>query len=293
MDSVPINGFTNNIYIPGRGKKMAQAWELFQQKGIITQGVRPVIASSWERSKKADPPAFQKPLSRKELKLRQEKMATILRISRPIMREICRLSGKNYIEFYDADGYSLEGYGNSIFPPVIGFNCSEEALGTNSIGIAFKEDIPIRVEGFEHFAMWLHAYSCVAAPIHAQSGNIIGVISIINPYGELPEWVFQILCLGALMIEKTLLNNGGSEDITEIGNTFEKIVNLVTKESGTNKKNQGLLGNTSEDLHPYTKREDLIGKNSVSFDFKQFIPGKKRVQSSPNLIVKKGKEQRR
>lgn len=291
MDPVSINGFTNNIHIPGRGNKMAEAWDLFQQKGIIAQGVRPVIASSWERSKKADPPAFQKPLSRNELKLRQEKMATILRTARPIMREICRLSGKNYIEFYDADGYSLEGYGNSIFPPVIGFNCSEEALGTNSIGIALKEDMPIRVEGFEHYAMWLHTYSCVAAPIHAQSGNIVGVISIINPYGQLPDWVFQILCLGAQIIEKGLHNNGDSEDITKIKNTFEKIVNLVTKESGANKKNQGPLGNTPEDLHPYTKREDLIGKNNVSFDFTQFISGKKRGETSPNLMAKKGKDQ--
>ncbi len=57
-------------------------------------------------------------------------------------------------------------------------NSSESIIGTNSICLALKHNMPVQVFGMEHYNKLLHNYNCSAAPIHDENKNIIGVINI-------------------------------------------------------------------------------------------------------------------
>ncbi len=58
---------------------------------------------------------------------------------------------------------------------------SETYLGTNAVGMALIDAVPVQVVGAEHFFQDHHRFTTTAAPIHHVSGRIIGVIGIAGP----------------------------------------------------------------------------------------------------------------
>jgi transcriptional regulator of acetoin/glycerol metabolism len=247
-----------------QSENLVKAWKLFVTKGIILEAeIRPIVARSWQRSTGINPQAYEKPLSQRKLETRQAQNSRLISIAQPIIREICMLSGKNYIEIFDKDGYSLGGYGNSIFPPEIGFNCNEKVLGTNAIGTVLIENTPLEIGGYEHYAGWLHSYKCMAAPIHDASGNVIGVLNITNPLGDLPHWISHVMCLGVKLIENQLLYKSEQSAIQYLRNTFTSIIELL-QEGIFLIDDYGKIADTNSislDLPCFFKREALIGKD--------------------------------
>lgn len=60
----------------------------------------------------------------------------------------------------------------------IGSNWSEEAKGTNAIGLALYEKINIITHAEHHFHIKNHFLTCAASPIFSPNGNLIGVVNI-------------------------------------------------------------------------------------------------------------------
>ncbi len=61
---------------------------------------------------------------------------------------------------------------------VIGAYMDEKSIGTNAMGIAISEDMPIQVSATEHFITAYHKWTCSAAIIHDENGNIIGTLNL-------------------------------------------------------------------------------------------------------------------
>jgi PAS domain S-box-containing protein len=54
----------------------------------------------------------------------------------------------------------------------------EENIGTNAMSLVLSESMPVQVSGEEHFINAYHKWTCSAAPIRDDEGNIIGVIDL-------------------------------------------------------------------------------------------------------------------
>lgn len=61
---------------------------------------------------------------------------------------------------------------------VIGAYMSEKNIGTNAMGTAISENQPIQVTAAEHFISAYHRWTCSAAPIHSNNGDIIGTLNL-------------------------------------------------------------------------------------------------------------------
>lgn len=61
---------------------------------------------------------------------------------------------------------------------VPGAYMNEEHIGTNAMGTALAEGIPVQVSGEEHFIKVYHRWTCSAAPIRDDEGRIIGTLNL-------------------------------------------------------------------------------------------------------------------
>lgn len=61
---------------------------------------------------------------------------------------------------------------------VIGAYMDEKSIGTNAMGIAISEDVPIQISATEHFVTAYHKWTCSAAIIHDENANIIGTLNL-------------------------------------------------------------------------------------------------------------------
>ena len=53
-----------------------------------------------------------------------------------------------------------------------------DSVGTNGPGLALEYDRPVQLIGAEHYCADQHNWSCSAAPIHGNDGQVIGVLDL-------------------------------------------------------------------------------------------------------------------
>ena len=54
----------------------------------------------------------------------------------------------------------------------------EKSIGTNAMGTAISENTAVQVTAKEHFISAYHNWTCSAAPIHNENGEIIGSLNL-------------------------------------------------------------------------------------------------------------------
>jgi transcriptional regulator of acetoin/glycerol metabolism len=59
-----------------------------------------------------------------------------------------------------------------------GFDYSEDSIGTNALGTAIVEAVPLFIKGSEHFSDALMVNACAAAPLFAPNGLVVGSIAL-------------------------------------------------------------------------------------------------------------------
>ena len=65
-----------------------------------------------------------------------------------------------------------------------GVDCSERAIGTNSMGTALRERAPVAVTGAEHYCQTNARFVCMAAPLFLPDGRIAGTIDVTGDYDD-------------------------------------------------------------------------------------------------------------
>lgn len=171
-------------------KFMANEWNEFIKTGDISHKVKREIADSWRRCKgyKVNPMSG-KGLDTEKLSIRAitEKNKELMSVAKPIMENIYSIvKGSGFAIFLtDRDGYIIDIIGDKeILEEANNLNFKRGALwcertvGTNAIGTAIYLNKPIQTVGAEHFGLDQHSWTCSAAPIHDDTGNIIGCIDM-------------------------------------------------------------------------------------------------------------------
>ena len=102
-------------------QNLKHLWALFRETGEISPEVRPMIASSWMRSRDFHvdmmKPLRAPILSRPELQALQATNQTLIDLAKPIMEKMHSLVGKtkNLISLHNPDGYMLYSCGDEYY----------------------------------------------------------------------------------------------------------------------------------------------------------------------------------
>lgn len=164
---------------------------LLREGGEPDAAVPSMIVRSWRRSQvhglDMDLPPALEALSHGQLRELRERNEMLLRAARgelEALYEDARASGSIVI-LTDPMGIVLATVGNVDFAERAsrvalrpGIEWSEAAIGTNAIGTAIAEGVPVIVDGAEHFFPQHAFLGCSAVPIFDPSGEIIGVLDL-------------------------------------------------------------------------------------------------------------------
>ncbi|MBP8195131.1 MAG: sigma-54-dependent Fis family transcriptional regulator, partial [Azonexus sp.] len=142
--------------------------------------------------------------------------------SRPIMEHVfeqIRDSGSMVI-LADANGLLLETVGDADFVGradrvalSAGASWDENLRGTNAIGTALSEEMPVAVLGSEHFLEYNGFLTCCASPIFGPDGRLIGVLDISGDYRSHQRHTLGLARLSSAIVEKRLFEAAHGRDI--------------------------------------------------------------------------------
>jgi len=222
-----------------------KAREEFLSHGIIPCGVvTDTIIHSWKRSSERGigmGGGESHCTPRYDLMERRDKNNTLLLRSQPVMEnlyhEICGTS--SMVLLADRDGVVLHTIGDPDFVDQAqkvylkpGGIWSESVNGTNAIGTALVEQLPVQVQSSEHFIDKNRFLSCSATPIFDPRGAILGALDVSGDYRGHQQHTLALVRLSAQIIENQMFAPKFPNDIVIcfhikpefIGTLYEGIV---------------------------------------------------------------------
>lgn len=171
---------------------LEEAWSKLASKHCVDNSLlRREIALSWERCLASNiDPIKTITAGIKDDFIEQDKKANmLLSASRTHVQQLYdTIKGNGYVIILtDAQGILLTIIGDKkvlnfaesvcLLP---GANCSEDSIGTNSLGTCLIQKQPIQIFSHEHYCQYYHDWSCSSAPILDRSGNLLGTLDISN-----------------------------------------------------------------------------------------------------------------
>lgn len=196
------------------------------------------IVHSWHRCRLAEVDPInggsEKIISVKKIENRSEQL---LALAMPIMDTLyhCLQGSEFVIVLIDKEGYILKIIGDLKelrqadrirFGP--GANWAEDCVGTNAIGTALTLGQPVQVTGAEHFCESHHLWTCSAAPIRKQNGEIIGFLDISGPRERANAHQLGLIVAAAHAIEERIVLDESYRQIHDINKYLEAILNSVS-----------------------------------------------------------------
>jgi transcriptional regulator with PAS, ATPase and Fis domain len=109
-----------------------------------------------------------------------------------------------------------------------GFCMDEKSIGTNAIGIAITEDMPIQVSASEHFINAYHRWTCSAAPIHDENGKIIGVLNLTGSSICVYPHTLGLVVAAVKSIENKMKSDAAQNELVETYEYINTIMHTIT-----------------------------------------------------------------
>ncbi len=188
-------------------------WKAFVYKQQLLPGVQPIIARSWKRCwAKVNPfqPARSVHLNEDYLFSSQLVSFDLLSVALPILEDV-QQNGENTstaILFANTAGCVLNIYGDSDMVEsleacgvVKGAILTEELVGTNAVGLALAERMPVQVVGYEHYVQAFHQFGTAAAPMFDLTGHPLGVVGIFTLWEKYHPYALGLATVTAKAIE--------------------------------------------------------------------------------------------
>ncbi|WP_392486239.1 sigma-54-dependent Fis family transcriptional regulator [Haloimpatiens sp. FM7315] len=110
---------------------------------------------------------------------------------------------------------------------IVGAYMDEKSIGTNAMGIAISENMPIQVSAKEHFLNAYHKWTCSAAPIHNKKGEIIGTLNLTGKSSEVHPHTLGLVVAGVDSIENELNNRIINNKLLEAYNYMNTIMDAM------------------------------------------------------------------
>lgn len=179
-----------------------------------------LLASSWQRCENGGmSPQQALPdhlTSRDQLDAKLEANARLLCFAQPIIENLYQqiASSSSLILLSDNEGYVLRTVGDPGFVGraaqvalTPGANWCENLMGTNAIGTALFEERTVAIHGDAHFLERNRFLSCLATPILAPTGGILGILDLSSDVRAKQPFARALLTTTAELIEHRLLDH--------------------------------------------------------------------------------------
>jgi len=203
------------------GSALRHARHALIQRGEVAAGlIDDLVARSWQRClQNGLAPAGRLPdvphLSAAELSRAVEREHELIANARPVMEYVftqTRNSG-SMVVLADVRGMLLQSLGDLDFLDranrvalTPGASWNERHRGTNAIGTALAENMPVVVHGGEHYLQRNGFLTCAAAPIVSPDGRLLGVLDISGEQRSRHPHTFGLVRAAAQMIENRLFD---------------------------------------------------------------------------------------
>jgi GAF domain len=178
---------------------------------------RSLVSESWRRSLAAhvDPDRRTPPVVFRDTDLPDLRAAHPLNAVMPLLRSTLVSIADEAMHVMlvtDADGtilwregalkllHAADGVGLSP-----GTRWTEDAIGTNAMGVTLAVDAPVQIHSAEHLVRAYHTWTCAAAPVHdPDTGDILGAIDISGALESMHPAVVQLVSATAQLAENQL-----------------------------------------------------------------------------------------
>jgi PAS domain S-box-containing protein len=252
-----------------------EVWSQFINSDEIDKNnLREIIYKSWQRCKEygIDPyDGLGKKRNKKLLERIIKKNEDLIEIARPFMNQLAELvKNSNFaVVLTDSQGIIMEFAGDqeitdralrlNFFP---GAYWSEEKVGTNAIGTAIKIDQPLQVIGAEHYCQKHHIWTCSAAPIHNQNGDLIGVLDMSGKCEDAHLHTLGMVVSAAKSIENQISLIEKNRELKKANNFSKAVFNSISEGLiSINKFGEIILINQAASRMLGVERNQVIGND--------------------------------
>lgn len=218
-----------------------------------------------------------------QLEAIQFKNANLIKITRPFMEiiyEVVKGSGFS-IYLADKDGIVLSIIGDPDIIEgqakvgiVVGADMSEESAGTNAIGTALYEDCSIQISGDEHFIRTFYIWTCSAAVIHDENGDILGCLNLTGRCQLAHPHTLGLVIAAVKSIENRLAVEETQKELFNTNQYLNTVMNSINVGIITTDMN-GVIRSINSKLCEMleVKEKDTINKHVENFneDWSQIV----------------------
>lgn len=161
----------------------------------------------------------------------------LLRLASPFMDIIyeCVTNSGFFILLTDSEGCILRAVGDpeiiaesEKLNMVVGAYMHEKNIGTNAMGTAISENLPIQVTASEHFISAYHRWTCSAAPIYNEAGTIIGSLNLTGESHLVHPHTLGLVVAAVRAIENQIIAEKAQEKLNEAFDYITSIVESVS-----------------------------------------------------------------
>ena len=196
--------------------------------GELPVGVLPsVIELSWQRCLNygldTDHGSELDLLGRDLLADQLEKNRQLLSHAQPVMDVLFEqiVDTQNVVVLANDAGYILHSCGDADFLQraqklalVPGAEWSESRRGTNALGTAIAEGVPVIVHGDQHFISANNSLTCSASPIFDPQGRLTGVLDVTGDHRSFNRHTMALVRMSVQMIENKMFASAFAEVLT-------------------------------------------------------------------------------
>ncbi|MDF2546381.1 MAG: sigma-54-dependent Fis family transcriptional regulator [Anaerosolibacter sp.] len=175
-------------------------------------------------------------LSDDALRRKLEEKRDLMVAAEPFMNQLYNfVKGSNFFSILtDEEGCILSVIGDEDIlsqafnlKMVPGSYMDESHIGTNAMGTALAEEMPVQVSGDEHFIKAYHRWTCSASPIRNPEGKIIGILDLTG-YSELVHsHTLGMVVAAANAIEKMLEVKSYTDKLVLAKQHIETIIDSI------------------------------------------------------------------
>jgi PAS domain S-box-containing protein len=181
---------------------------------------------------------------------------------------------------------------------VIGAYMDEKSIGTNAMGTAIKVDSPIQISATEHFITAYHRWTCSAAPIHNEKGEIIGTLNLTGSSELVHPHTLGLVAAAVKSIENQMKSESIQSRLTEAYSYLNTIMESMSIGifAVDNRGSVKLINKNACDMLGFSE-EQVIDKNiNEAFgSFKEIVKAvesKKLIQDEEVALNKGAKRER-
>lgn len=110
---------------------------------------------------------------------------------------------------------------------VVGADMSEKSTGTNAIGTALHEDCSFQISGEEHFINAYHVWTCSAATIHSEDGDIVGCLNLTGRRQLAHPHTLGLVVAAVKSIENQMKVEKAQNELFRAYQYLNKIINSI------------------------------------------------------------------